>query len=103
MGGIEASSGGNPLVVGRYDPAKHGHISTVIANVVAEAADSAPTELSPLAEHLDDDAIDALLDRSRRPAPPTDLLVAFDYEGFRVHVEGDGTVGVHDRTVYITE
>lgn len=67
-------------------------MSEKVVSAVAAEREAAPTDLEPLFEAIDPDALDGLygrteLDRARSP----DRL-AFTYGGCEVTVEGDGTV-----------
>lgn len=68
--------------------------STAIVESVAEAKNSDPTALESLYDWIDTDAIDALFERpSGDPSDPP-LSVSFDYTGYTVTVERNGTVTV---------
>lgn len=64
-------------------------MSTVLIEAVASIRDVTATELDPLYETIDPDAIDALCDRSKTENP---LEISFQYEGCGVSVSGNGRI-----------
>lgn len=63
-----------------------------IVEAVAEREGVPPMELEPaLADSIDPDALEALLDRSRSPSP---VEIRFDYAGYGVTVDSDGEIVV---------
>jgi hypothetical protein len=66
-------------------------LTQTIVNKVATAAADDVTELPPLYETIDPDALEALLDSS-----PPDTWISFSYHGFVVTVTGDRTVSLSD-------
>ncbi|WP_227354413.1 HalOD1 output domain-containing protein [Haladaptatus salinisoli] len=73
----------------RYEP-----MTETIVETIAEAADADPTQLEPLYESIDPDALDDLFDRRSDANVPA--RVTFHHEGFEVVVERDGRVEVRD-------
>ena len=71
-------------------------VSTVdtILRCIATLEDVEPTELDELYRYVDPDALDAMMDRAR--ANDTDLVVAFDYEGYRVRARSGIIVEVFE-------
>jgi len=65
--------------------------STVIVDAVSERADTAVTELPPLYDVVDPDALDALFAGSE-----TFGVVTFEYAGYDVTVRADGVVDVSE-------
>lgn len=57
-------------------------VSTTVAFELASALDCEPTELSPLSESIDPEALDRLVDADRTG----ELTVAFRHEGRRIAV-----------------
>jgi hypothetical protein len=56
---------------------------------VANRKGVAPTDLTPLYQAIDPDRLDGILDRDgERPTP---VAVEFEYAGFDVRVQSDGT------------
>lgn len=64
--------------------------STALVEAIAAATDRDQTDLTPLYEYVDVDALDALLDVST--GDPVD--VAFTYDGIRVRVSSVGRIEV---------
>jgi len=73
-------------------------ISLAVVRAVADAKGTSPFEIQPLGSVIDTDALDSLVD-SVVGSPRSDAsAVRFDYEGYRVAVDADGTVEVSERT-----
>lgn len=66
--------------------------SMAVVETVAIAADQKPTDLTPLIETFDPDALDTLLGKA--DAAQTDLTLAFYVDEYHVTVTGDGDVFV---------
>lgn len=64
--------------------------SAVVVELVAEVTGRAPTDLEPLQQSVDTDALNALFDS----AEASQLDVTFTYEGLDVHVSDTGFVEV---------
>ncbi len=64
-------------------------MSTVLIEAVASIRDVTATELDPLYETVDPDAIDALCDGPNTGNP---LEISFQYEGCGVNVSSDGRI-----------
>lgn len=64
--------------------------SVTIVETVAAATDRAPTELPPLQNHVDPDALDALITRGKSAA----VAVSFTYAGTAVVVKSSGCIEV---------
>ncbi|WP_227373621.1 HalOD1 output domain-containing protein [Haladaptatus halobius] len=73
----------------RYEP-----MTETIIEAIAEAADADATQLEPLYESVDPDALDDLFDRHSSASVPA--RVTFRHEGFEVVVEHDRRVEVRD-------
>lgn len=65
----------------------HETLTTTVANTVAKMDGTDVTELEPLYETIDTDALNALLD-----APKAQIGVTFEYDGHLVEVTKDGEV-----------
>lgn len=83
-----STGGGFPL---ERDIDETGHSpSTAIITAVADASELDATELDPLVETLDPDALDTLY-ASGNP----ELTVSFAYHGWDVTLRGDGRLLIH--------
>lgn len=81
---------------------KYGHEddlspTEVIIDALAEATGVDPTNLPPLFENIDPDAIDSLFDNSAGEAP-VDTYLCFRVEDWNVFVHADGRIRVCDAT-----
>lgn len=65
-------------------------ISVAIVQEIAALEGADPTELPPLYDSVDTDALDALV----RHSDAEDLTIEFDYGDYRVSVEGTGEITV---------
>ena len=87
-------SPGEATFTHEYDPTGEESLSKVIVRLVAVATDREALALRPLGEVVDVDALDRLfaaVDHSQVPA-----VASFRYEGFRVEVDGEGTVRLYE-------
>lgn len=66
--------------------------TTAIVETVATAAGRDELAMDPLAETVPPDPIDDLFRSDRAGVPDSDAELTLTYSGFRVTVEGDGTV-----------
>jgi len=83
---------GNPATAQhRWDGAEQP--SMAIVRAVAEAADRAETELPPLQQIIDAEALDRLLTGDQ-----SSLTVSFQYAGYAVAVRADGTIEIEPDT-----
>lgn len=77
-----------------HDSLSSDSISTTVITAVARAASVDPTEMPPLFEFIDPDALDKLLgDDFGRPTRFSGY-VTFDYASFSVTVHADGEIVV---------
>lgn len=104
MGHIEDPADAEPGGTGLTDvqvPAEWdrvGQPSTAVIEAVAEATGCDPTDLPPLYEVVDADALDALITR-QDPLPDTEVRVQFVYDGVFVTVTNDDGIRITpDRT-----
>lgn len=72
-------------VAARYH-AEDGSPATAVVEAVADREGVAPTDLPPLAEAVDPEALDAVVGEGRR--------LAFEYVGYNVTAHPDGSVSV---------
>ena len=68
--------------------------SEAVVTTVAALDGVPPTELAPLYDAVEPDALDALFDHAERQDRPGDQRLCFAYAGYDVTVCGDGTVSV---------
>lgn len=87
-----------PVEDAEYDP--DGDLSPAGAVVMAIAAvsDSDPTDLRPLHETIDADALNRLFDGSTRASSGTGRILCFSVDGWNVFVRNDGRIRVCDPT-----
>lgn len=64
--------------------------SVSVVEAVSAATDRTPTELPPLHDHVDPDALDTLISRGESSA----VTISFSYAGTVVVIDGDGTISV---------
>lgn len=83
------SESGRDTVRVPFDPASESVVEVVV-EAVAFIHDADPTDLDPLFEVLDPDALDALVDDEAGESSVD--TVTFVYEGLEVTVDPDGTV-----------
>lgn len=69
-------------------------VSTAVVEAIAAEADRDPTELPPLFDTIDPDALDAIFSTQPDGTPRRDGEVVFPYAGYRVCVSADRTVEV---------
>ncbi|WP_121743038.1 HalOD1 output domain-containing protein [Natronorubrum halophilum] len=80
----------NDAFIGSADSRFDGSVSIAIVTAVASKRDVDPTELPPLYEWIEPDALDALFEPTRRGGPRRGHL-EFTYDGHEIGVEcGDG-------------
>ncbi|WP_342764845.1 HalOD1 output domain-containing protein [Haloferax sp. Atlit-4N] len=80
-----------------YDCERTEPVSEAVAAAVNQHTRRDPTELPPLTEHVDTDALDALFGRDTPGAPRvTGASLEFDYADFVVTVESVGRIEVRD-------
>ena len=82
------------VVAGRYDPSSEDPISLRIIQLVGDASDREATDLEPLGDIIDVDALDAFLDLRPDDDPCPFIQISFAYEGYRIEIDGKGTVSV---------
>lgn len=71
-----------------------GQPSIAVVEAVADATDRDPLDVASLYDHVDTDALDALV-TSAEDGSGTDVRVSFTYDGVRVLVEGTGGITVY--------
>lgn len=78
-----------------FDPDTAESVTTQLASAVADATDREVTELPPLGEWVDCDALEQLFDGHEHRA---ELSVSFDFEGCQVFVSSVGRIVVEPET-----
>lgn len=73
-------------------------LSTTILSLVGSAMDADPTELEPLNDAVDPDALDALFAPREGGTPRRPGTLSFQFAGFTVTVDADGTVALRPAT-----
>ena len=68
--------------------------STGVIETIAVASDRKPTDIEPLYDTLDPDALDTLIRSSRNDSVGEGTSVRFEFAGHDVTVQSDGTVSV---------
>lgn len=68
--------------------------STAVVKIVSVAADVEPTDLDPLYDTFDPEALDQVIRRDGSGGPCSETTVSFTYGGHDVAVCGDGEVSV---------
>ena len=70
-------------------------LSTTVMKAVAEAIDEDPTEMDPLYERFDPDALDGLFRPRSNGTPPSGGHVSFTFKEHRVFIQSDGHIAIH--------
>lgn len=78
----------------RHDWDQDGSLSTSVVTAVSQVTGDDPTEIDPLYEVIDPDALDRLVDSLGDDA---DGQVTFTLNGCAVTVTGDGAIAVSPR------
>ncbi|QSW97905.1 HalOD1 output domain-containing protein [Haloterrigena alkaliphila] len=76
----------NNSLIGSTDSGFDGDVSIAVVTAIAAKRDVEPTELPPLYESIDPDALDALF-APTRPGGPRRGRLEFTYDGHQVLVE----------------
>lgn len=67
-------------------------VSFAVQSALGELEDCSPTELAPLADYVDPDALEAFF--SGTPSEVATRSLTFEYESYTVHVDGGGRVHI---------
>jgi hypothetical protein len=70
-------------------------LSTTVVNAIAEVMDADPTEIGPLYEQFDPDALDGLFSPRRGELCGSGGHVGFTFDGHHVFIQSDGHISVH--------
>ncbi len=85
-----------PVASVAHDFTTDESISTTVATVLGRAAGMDPATIRPLYEHIDTDALDALVAHGIETGRGSGVSVEFSVDDFDVSVRGDGEVSVYD-------
>lgn len=77
-----------------YDRTSAESLSSRIVRLVAVASGREPTDLEPLGNVVEPEALDRLLDSRSVEDPERGIAVTFIYEEYRVEIDADGTVSI---------
>lgn len=81
-------------VVDLEDDGNHS-TSEIIIFAVAQVSDEKPTDLQPLGEVIDPDALDTLFDRSSRDSMG-DAHLSFEYEEYEITIFNHGRITISE-------
>lgn len=88
--------GCTPVFDTEYSVDSDRSAAEVIVNAVATAAGVDPTDLPPLYEFVDPDAVDTLFDHEGTGDAST--LLCFQFDGWNVFARADGDIRICDST-----
>lgn len=94
-GSDDTSSDGDETYVTTFEPGDRPSESVVTA--IESLTDEPATELTPLYDAIEPDALDALFEHARRTDQPGRQRLTFTYAGYEIAVHGDGTLEVTPR------
>lgn len=80
----------------RYEERADSDISTAVVLAVARASGTDPMELPPLYDHVDPDALDALVAHNTERSAQTNLAITFLFTGYEVTIRADGEIIVSE-------
>ena len=89
--------GCTPVVDERHDPDGQRTLVEAVIEAIAAAEGTDPSELPPLYEAVDPDALERLFDR-RGGSGEASAVFSFEFETWNVFVAADGRIRVCDRT-----
>ena len=87
-----------PVEDAEYDPDGDLSPTGAVVRAIEAVSDSAPTELRPLHETIDADALDRLFDGRAGESNESGTVLCFSLEGWNVFVRDDGRIRVCDPT-----
>lgn len=87
--------GCTPVVDARFQESTGEKPSMTIINALATAMGVEPTELPPLFEIVDPDAVDSLFSNNTS-SPGAEAMLSFNYRNWNVFVNADGRIRVCD-------
>ena len=94
MSAIDDSDNPTPLLSEEYDPTVGEQLSVRIVRLVAVASDRKTSELEPLGRTIDVEALGQLVNAWTFTDREATIEVSFDYEGYLVEIETNGTVNI---------
>lgn len=74
----------------QFDWMHNESVCAAVVQAVAAVSDTSPTNLPPLYETINTDALDALLEAERQTAADATIDVSFRYDDYEVVVSSDG-------------
>lgn len=77
----------------RYEWSDRGDPSTVLIEAVAAETDRDVTTMPPLYDHVDPEALNALV-ATRTGVTSATVTVSFTYDGIDLLLDSDGTIGI---------
>ncbi|MFC6785402.1 HalOD1 output domain-containing protein [Halobaculum halobium] len=86
-----------PVVDTKYDSESDRSATDAIVRALADAAGVDPTDIPPLFDYVDPDALNTLFDSSDR-GTGGDTLLSFQVDTWNVFVRSDGRIRVCDAT-----
>jgi len=89
-----------PVVDSRYDADEQQPLADVLVETIAGAAKTDPTELPPLYDAVDLDALTRLFERHDGSAE-SNAMLSFTFETWNVFVRADGRIRVCDATRHV--
>jgi len=95
--GLSIYRGCTPVVDAEYDPESGSSAAEAVIWALADAAGVDPTDLPPLFDYVDPDALDALFNHYERGAD-SDSIFNFQVDTWNVFVRSDGRIRVCDAT-----
>lgn len=97
MGNPAVYRGCTPVVEERFDPNGDRTIIPTLVDAIAEAEGVDASELPPLQNNIDLDAVTHLVEK-HEGAANADAILGFKYQNWHVFVGADGRILVGDRT-----
>lgn len=80
-----------------YDPTTDHTLALSVVRSVAIASNQESTDLPPLGETIDAEALESLIDSSITDFDAS-LEVVFEYDGYLVHIDDQGTITLHENS-----
>lgn len=80
----------------QYDPADSNHLSRAVVEAIADAERVAPTEIDPLYDSIDLEALDAFVAHANESSRVSSMHVGVSLADWDLLVYGDGRIHVHE-------